>query len=421
VNLRAFNGGSVGSITIRTSSPAEEVYSASAQVYAYVYGAGGQVATIGDVTIDVYGGTDNSGWAQLYAYSGGDIGTINATFTGGASGHIDINAEADVNASGSGGNIGDVSLTDTSWAGSQYMQLVADTSIGDVTASLGGGSATIDMTVITGADAIVGNISVAFDDEHYDGSGSRLALKMDSGTTGGDISVTGGSILSSFNISANDYGNENARAKVAGDIDMSSFAGYSEIDLNTVEDGVSIDVNQGGSSIIGTLGADTITLGAGSDQLITFNTDVNDYSPTLGDTDTVIGFDADRADEADDIDLFELQSWSYVFVELTSDVATPLTDGDVLSLVDLFGGEDLSTPEDLLRALNVGGEYELVDGVDGGRYTFATATGTAATAFNLFYVEHASGLFTNASLLAEVTLATGSTFADLSADNFTVS
>jgi hypothetical protein len=410
VNLRAFSGGSVGSITIQTSSPGEEVYSASANVYAYVYGAGGQVATIGDVTIDVHGGTDNSGWAQLYAYSGGDIGTINATFTGGASGHIDINAAAHVNASGSGGNIGAVTLTDTSWAGSQYIRLEAGTSIGDVTASLGGGSATIDMTVKTGADAVVGNISVAFDDEHYDGRGSNVTLIMDSGTTGGDTSVTGGSISSQFTIRGS--------GKVAGDIDMSSFAGYSEIKLDMVVDGVSIDVGQGGSSVIGSLGADTITLGAGSDQLITFNTDVN-YLPTLGDTDTVIGFDADRADETDDIDLFNLQSWSEGFVELTSDVATSLTNNDVLSLVDLFGGEDLSTTEGLLEALN-GGEYGSVDGV-AGEFTFVTATGTTAASFNLFHVEHDGTEFTNAYLLADVIMATGSTFADLSADNFTVS
>jgi len=38
----------------------------------------------------------------------------------------------------------------------------------------------------------------------------------------------------------------------------------------------------------------------------------------------------------------------------------------------------------------------------------------------LFYVNHDGEFFTNASLLAEVSMATGSTFADLSVDNFIV-
>jgi hypothetical protein len=271
------------------------------------------------------------------------------------------------------------------------------------------------MYVETGEDAVVGNISVAFGDEHY-GSGGTLYLGMVSGATVADVSVTGGSISSRFGIDANNinYASKfEIGAKVAGDIDMSSFAGISTIDLNSVEEGVSIDVGPGGSFVRGSLGADTVTLGAGSDQ-ISFNTDVGG-SLTFGDTDTITGFDAHLADDTDAIDLFNMQALT--LVELTSNDANSLTNNEAVSLVDLVGGDDLSTTVGLLAALN-GGEYALVDGVDGGRYTFATATGTAAKSFNLFYVEHASGLFSKAYLLADVSMANGSTFADLSADNF---
>jgi hypothetical protein len=272
---------------------------------------------------------------------------------------------------------------------------------------VGDGSANIGMWVNTGEDAVVGNISVAFGDEHY-GIDSYLYLGMASGATGADISVTGGSISSQFRIVAND---------IAGDIDMSSFAGFSEIDLNTVVDGVNIDAGQGGSFVRGTLSADTITLGDGSDQII-FNTD-GGGSLTFGDTDTITGFDAHLADDTDAIDLFNIPTWGGDLVKPTSDVVTLLRDNEVVSLVDLVGGDDLSTSEGLLAALN-GGEYDLVVGELGGRYTFATATGTAATSFHLFYVEHpfVFPFFANAYLLADVSMANGSTFADLSADNF---
>lgn len=421
--ITSHSGGSIGNITLQTSSPGEDAYDSSANVNASVTGAGGQVATIGDVTMDVYSGHDNSASVYLRAYSGGDIGTITATSTGGASAHLDITASAYVNASGSGGNIGDVSLTDTSWAGDNGIHLYAEASIGDVTASVGDGSADIRMYVNAGEDAVVGNISVAFGDEHY--GGGALFLGMASGATGANISVTGGSISSQFSIFANDinYGSEyeigaKIGAKVAGDIDMSSFAGTSSVDLNSVEDGVSIDVGLGGSFVRGTLGADTITLGDGSDQ-ISFNTD-GGGSLTSGDTDTITGFDAHLADDTDAIDLFNIQSWGGVLVEMTSNDVISLTNNEAVSLVDLVDGDDLSTTVGLLAALNDGGEYALVDGVDGGRYTFATATGAAAKSFHLFYVEHESGLFSNAYLLADVSMATGSTFADLSVDNFIV-
>jgi hypothetical protein len=427
--INSYSGGSIGDITLQTSSPGEEVYSASASVSAQVFGAGGQVAAIGDVTIAVYGGTDNSGRVYLDAYSGGNIGTITATATGGGSGQLDIYAEAFANSSGSGGNIGSISLTDTSWAGDSYLVLYADTSIGAVSASVGPGSADIDIRLSAGANAAVGNISVAFDSEHY-GRGSDLYLGLASGATGADITVTGGSITSAFRIYANDlepgtgdFGSGleyYSDATVAGDIDMSNFAGFSEIDLNTVIDGVSIEVGAGGSSVLGSLGADTITLGAGSDQ-ISFNNyyydsdlSSNFFTPT--DTDTITGFDA-LGDETDAMDSFYIQTWGGGdLVELTANVATALNNNEAVTLVDLAGGQVLSTTAGLLAALN-SGEYALVDGEDGDVYTFATASATTATSFNLFHVEHDGGVFTNASLLAEVSM-TGSTFADLSTSNF---
>ncbi len=419
-NLRAYSGGSIGTITLQVSSSGEDDYSVSANVNASAFGAGGQVAAIGDVTMDVFGGMDSSASVFLDAYSGGNIGSITATVTGGNSGQIDIYASAYANASGSGGNIGAVSLTETSWGGDHAIKLYADKSIGAVTASVGGGSADLDMRVNAGDGAAVGDISVAFDAEHF-GDASSIFLGLNSGATGANISVTGGSQGSWIEIVANenrdgdaDYVND---AKVAGDIDMSGFAGFAAIDLTTVVEGVSIEVGQGGSYVIGTLGADTITLGAGSDMV---DFDNFDFLALENPTDSITGFDAiaDVDDESDTMDAFFMFAEESNFYELTSDDATTLADDDVITLVDLEDGEDITTVDGLLAALN-GGEYGSVDSeVGGGAFTFATATGTTATSFNLFHVEHDGTEFTNAYLLADVTMATGSTFADLSADNF---
>jgi hypothetical protein len=429
----AHGGGSIGNITIETSL-GDESYEASANVSAVVHGAGGKVASIGDVTMamDVHDGMDNSAYVNLDAYTGGNIGTITATATGGGSGMLDISAYAYANDSDEGGRIGAISLTNTSWAGDNSIKVYADTSIGDLTVIVGGGSADVRLDVNAGVNATVGNISVAFDSESY--SYGFLSLGLATGASGAEISVTGGGSSSRFSILANDLyfnyldgdgdADEEGEAKVAGNIDMAGFGGFSAIDLNTVEAGVIIDVGSGGSSVLGSLGADTITLGAGSDQ-ISFNNynydsdlESNFFTPT--DTDTITGFDAVEADETDAIDSFYINTWGGDdLIQLTANAVRLLTNNEAVTLVDLAGNQLLSTTEGLLEALNVGGEYALVDGQDGMKYTFATASATTATSFNLFRVEHDGGEFTNASLLAEVSMATGSTFADLSTSNFT--
>lgn len=403
--LNSYDGGSIGNITIETS-PELQSYSASANVTARVNGAGGEVASIGDVTMTIYGGMNNSGQAYFDAYSGGDIGTITATVTGGGSGIIRIQASAYANVSGDGGNIGAITVTDTSWAGDTEINLNADTSIGAVTVSMGGGSATVRMNMEAGEGAAVGDISMVFDAEQF-GSAGNIDLHLGSAVTGANISVTGGSELSSFRIEAFD--------EVTGDIDMSTFAGFSDIKLQTVFNGVSIEVGQGGSYVVGTQGADTINLGAGSDEV---DFDYFDLTALVPPTDSIIGFDAwaDVADETDSIDAFVMLAAGGTFSELTADTTLTLADNDVVTLVDLADGDDISTAAGLLDALMDDGEYESIDGA-AGSYTFATANATTATSFNLFHVEHNGTVFTNAYLLADVSM-TGSTFADLSASNF---
>ena len=88
----------------------------------------------------------------------------------------------------------------------------------------------------------------------------------------------------------------------------------------------------------------------------------------------------------------------------------------MVSLVNIAGGDDLSTEAGLLDALN-GGEYGLVD-TAGGLFTFVTAGSTASTTFNVYQVIHDGSSYTEAFLMADVDMKTGSTFGSLTTSDF---
>lgn len=387
-----YSGGSIGNLEVIASGS----YSAQAVGNAKVYGAGGHVSTIGDVTIDVYENLDNSGKVYLDAFSGGDIGNITANVYGGVSGHVTIEASAYANVNGSGGSLGDVTVINRSFNGDTEIQLYADTLIGDVTITTGAGGADARVEIGAGSGATVGDVSVTLDAAHYE-SGGYLNLNISSGATMGDFTLDGGSEYSTFEVSG-------GSSVSVGHIDASGYLGFVGIDLAGVQTGTRIDSGQGQSWIAGTEGSDDIYLGDGDDTIYFgyFNSgegvdDIYDYEAGV-----------------DELDVYDQGVTD--FVDLVGNTMTTIADGSVVSLVDLAGGDDLSTAAGLEDALN-GGEYGLID-FRGGMCTFVTASSNASDSFNVFLVLHNGSAYEGTYLMATVDFKTGSTFGDLTASDF---
>lgn len=407
--LTAHSGGSIGAIQliVTAEDQAPGAYSASATAWANVYGVGDRIATIGDVTMDVYGGLDSSAAVNLNGMSGAEIGNITARVHGGqagghgtAVGEISISAYSYANADGSGGVIGDISVIDTSFDGDTQIELYADTRIGSVSVAAGEGPARVRIDLDAGSGATVGAVSITFDDANFgSGSAGHLNMNFSAGTVDmGKVTITGGSEFSTFEVSGGQSVN-------VGDIDTSGYAGFVGIDLAGVQTGTRIDTGEGSSYIAGTEGSDDIYLGDGDDK-ITFQ-----YFDASEGVDDIFDFEAGA-------DILEvLITGTPAFVELTSNVATTIANGSVVSLVDQTDGDDLSDESGLLAALN-GGEYGLVDATEAGTFTFATAGSDLSDSFNVFEVSHNGTEYTTAYLMAVVDFKTGSTFGDLTAADF---
>lgn len=407
VNVYGYSGGSVGNIDISVDT-AGGGYSGSGDVNAYVYGLGDQIATIGDSTITVTGASDTSGWVNLNAYSGGNIGSVTATAAGAGSGLIDINAYAYVNAAGSAGDVGAISVTDTSFEGDMDIDVRAEGDAGAITASIGAGSANVRVSVSAGDS--VGDIMVTLDAAHA-GSGGNITVDgtlttsvgaVVKNATVGQITLAGGSTESDFSdITVYSAGT------VAG-VDASDFNGSVTINLAGVTNGTEIYAAKDGSTITGTEGADQIYLGAKSDTIIL------DATPTAADF--IYSFKT-GATSGDVLDL--IADEGTLEAVLSADpVATTADDNDIVRLVDITGGDDITTEAGLLAALN-GGEYGNIDATSAGAtdYTFVTALDATSTTL---YVFHATSVDTSTDF-ATVTLvgtveATGA-IGTLTADN----
>ena len=398
------NGGDVGDIRINTLGSGS--HSASAQVQIYLMGTDSNASVVGDITLDLYGGQNCSAAILIDSFTSdkalyAHIGDITAVNHGGGSGEIDIFVDA-----GSGSVIGNVSLTDNGRFSQHRIELAADDSIGDVTATLGGGSGHLWVRVESqSGTGLIGSVDIDVASDNYAAvSGGEHAVYLEyqavSGTTVSGISISGGSEFATLNIVSN-----RVSAEVIGDLNLSGFAGFSFIDLSSVLEGVRIDVSQGGSLIIGSQASDEIDLGDGGDT-INFG-----YFDSGEGVDDIFNYQAG----VDALDVYDTGSTD--FVDLIGNTATTIADGSVVSLVDLAGGDDLSTASGLLDALN-GGEYALVDSTGVGKFTFVTASSNASDSFNVYEVSHVGRDYTSAYLMATVDFKTGSTFGDLTASDF---
>lgn len=398
----AYDGGSVGSVDIVVDST--DSYSASGNVYAYVYGSGGQVSTIGDVTFAVLNPTDSSAGVDLAAYSGGNIGNITGSVQGGISGHISINASAYQNEDGSGGDIGNITWTDTSLGGDHYESLFAEGSIGNITNSIGGASANLYME-INGAET-VGDVTVSFASTHIgSGGGINIGNYEDVGDVG-VVTIKGGSINSTIYVSGGS-GFDSSVDSIAA-VDLSLFEGSAYIDLDRVLTGAEIFASKGSSFIIGTVSSDRIYLGAKTDTVVFLDLTPSDF---------IYNFKT-GATAGDVLDLIATAGTLKDVLSANLEDPTEADANAIIRLVDIAGGNDITTEAGLKAALN-DGEYDNIDSNFDEAYTFVTAGSASSTTLYVFHATADSdddGVF-DAIKLVGVVEATGA-LSTLVAGNF---
>jgi hypothetical protein len=204
-----------------------------------------------------------------------------------------------------------------------------------------------------------------------------------------------------------------------GGVDASAWAGHLAVTLSAVGAGdtahavgTTIRAGSGGSSIVGTEGADNIFLGAGKDT-VAFDTSIDATTKT----DAIFNFTAGAGKDVLDI----ASTVTTLDAVLSANpAATAVGSGEIVRLVDIAGGDDLTTVAGLVNALGAG-EYSNVDIADGSHVTVLTAASTQATTFYVFDINDtgSDGITAADVKLVGIVNTTGGTLGSLVLGNFT--
>jgi len=449
LNLETASGGDIGTISINSQGgmlASDSGFSLNVQTD----GTEDSAANIGTTTINITNTTSmNGGDVQLEAYSGG-IGAISFNVTGGYGGWVSLSAISLENDAGDlGGTIGDISLSNTSTDGSIHIQLQADNSIGNISAAGGAGTSIVEIGMWTGVnyvdpvyeyvdpvydddgylisdgyyslvssgyvdglhdvDTAVGNITVTISADQR-GYAGYVGFDLDNTSTVSDVRVTGGSSESIFYVGGEtNYGSSSgADALSVASVNLSSFLGFSEIDLRGVTNGTNISASQAGSYIYGTEGADTITLSTGT----AVDTIVLDDTPTSG-VDVITNFTVGEGG-----DILDVYGTDLALYTTNPGITTTVSDGAVLGLVGSW-----TTATALEDAFST--SYSKLSFDDGAEATFVTAiTGnSSATGGKTLYVfdyydADSSGTVDSGEVTLIGTLTATGGVASLTSDNF---
>ena len=408
------SGGQIGDVTLTATG---EDTSAGMNIEASWMSGNGDDSLvkggdIGNVLVDIDGGAGTEIGMNLFA-SGGNIGTVDYTLNGdGASGFISLNAQyTSGGGTEHGGEIGDMTFNIGDDADFNA-DIFADVAVGAITITGGesiSGNVTIsggwvggslndgvigDMTIDLGessdftlsvsgwagdvgsvtatvgnngdADFLFDNVSGNIGDVSVDGGNGSILWVNFSGSPGdiGDVILTGGDSSASAGVVA-------TSANSIDSVDASAWLGELFVDLDGVVLGTTIKAGDGNSDITGTEGSDNIFLGDGDDE-VNF-----DATPTAADE--IFNFATGTGN-----DVLDVVNATTLETLLTVDTAVDLTTGDIQGLIDIAGGEDITTAAGLLAALD-GGEYgSITVNTDGNTATFLTAASSSATTWYVF-------------------------------------
>jgi hypothetical protein len=459
-------GGNIGDITIEINGK-----DANAQVWALASGG-----SIGNVSVSVTG-ANASGTAYLESHTvgngspGGNIGTVSVAIGDNAGFEVGANFDATMGAmTVTGGSHAwfDLYVSGGNAAGTQFDDLASFTganltfqdhasiyvefngfsgAVGSITANNGDyASDTYNFKHVTGS---VGSLSLtegahATTAVNY-GSSSHNGIDThstaDAGTAGavswtagagshftygvsggagsiGKVTIAGGDSASTATVNVK---NESYTVGTAGGVDASAFAGDVTVNLQEVgygnanAVGTVIKVGTGGSDVTGTQGSDNIFLGSGHD-LLHFDQDIDANTKT----DIVFTFTAGAG--GDTMDVYNAGTLT-VDTALTANpgASTAIAADHITRLVDITGGQDISTASGLVTALAGGGEYANVDIGSGAHVTIVTALSSSATTLYVFDVNDTSAdgvVDAGEVTLVGIVNTTGGTLATLTAANF---
>ncbi len=387
MDASANEGGDILSINATVAG-----YSAYGEIYVEVDGEPGKIAKIGNAVITV-NNTNNAygnAYYQADAWSGNILNTT-MTVTGGLSGSISAYLTAtDAAFIGMGGNIGNITMINKSYAGDTYLEVYADTKVGNLTVEIGGGSAEfsgyIDLDDSFGAD--MGAVSIKLAATNNDSS----FLRIDGDSADSDlglITITGGGKNSSFNLDG--WVNGSVEAKSIVGVNASLFNGTTTIDLADVVNGTTIKGGTNDDDITGTLGDDIITGGLGDDDIS--GNDGDDIINGGAGADIITGGDGADIMKGDaDTDRFIIGAGDSDAVQASwTDTAGGSTiDVSGMDIITVVNGDNDVIDFDAMINLDVVTAYNAVvtqvttGATVGQTEDFTTYTGTYSSITNLF-------------------------------------
>ena len=241
-----------------------------------------------------------------------------------------------------------------------------------------------------------------------DDTAGNLAVTFASANTTADatVTITGGA------------GNDTLTGNAGTDI-IAGGAGADSISGEAGND--ALTGGEGADTITGGLGNDNINLAetvAAADRVVFANIAANNG------VDAITGFTTGTGGDVLDFSAFTAAAGALnatVFSENPGGVATVLANGAAVRLVDIAGGNDITTAAGLLDALNAGGEFANINAngdAAADTIVFLTAATAAATTFNVFYATAVATSSEFASVVLVGTVTASGALGTLHADNF---
>jgi hypothetical protein len=422
-------GGNVGTVTASVAGTGASGY---LFIGSQIAGSGSPGGNVGATNITIGANTsfhlgfNVDATMDAVTVTGGNHATFEMSGGGGAtpgSMHIDsgeissvslsfgTNADSYVVVSGFSGSVGAITGNFGDSSSDTYLFSHIDQNVGAITITEGASSSTA-IHFGGGSDlGVVGTIGAV---SYTGGAGSTVYIAMSGGSTSmGKVTLAGGDSSSSAGVYLADTAHT---VGSMGGVDASTWAGELGVNLSEVGAGsatpigTTIHVGTGGSTVLGTEGADNIFLGAGHDT-VAFDTTVDVNTKT----DVVFNFTAGAGKDVMDIE----GAVTTLLTTYTADTAHTAAAGDIIRLADITGGSDITTVAGLVTAMNTGGEYQSVVSA-AAHYTVVTAaSATAGTAY-VFDVNDADGTLTAAdvTLVGVVNLASSGNITTLVQGNF---
>jgi len=405
--------GHTGALTITGSAVADTLNVGTV-------GSGGTTTVNGGAGVDTYSGTAaNLGAATIDGGAGDDVVNFTDTSAAGASlAYTDttLNGMSNIHTLGWTAAIaGDLTVTLGGWANS-LASAISDNQLKISAKALASGDGandvTIDASQLTGSNSVEMDIkdadadtSSAVGDFNLTGSdqGDKITAEQATASSDNTITVNGGKGSDTLTVKTTDT--------QVGLIVVDGGAGDDTISVK----GATTDASLASNTITGGKGNDTITL---SSEAATDWTVVAESTAANNGLDSITNFTQGSGGDSFKAEAFNGAAFTALNAYTSAPASAVDVEGDVTSLLDVTGGQDITTAAGLNAALATGGEYEEINMAVSDKALFVTAASSDAdTTQHIFFgSSDASGNITTTKV---ATVAKG-TLASWDAANFDI-